>query len=135
MPEVAGLMSNTIQYTYGVIGAAESSTTSAKLFVPAGSPAQLSGGLSALPPSHVYRAGIVFARNAPLPTVITLGEEILLLNSPHPVTGSAQTAAAAAAATPRARCVNLPRPMPSTCSPPLPDLRPWRRRVRPMRAT
>ena len=37
-------MSNTTQYTYGVIGASESSTTSAIDLVPAGAPAQVSGG-------------------------------------------------------------------------------------------
>ena len=45
MSDVAGLMLKTIQYTYGVIGAVESSTTSAMLLVPDGQPAQPSGGV------------------------------------------------------------------------------------------
>jgi hypothetical protein len=53
MADVAGLMLKTIQYTNGVIGASESSTTRAMLLVPGGAPAHLSGGLSTLGPAHV----------------------------------------------------------------------------------
>src|SRR6185437_13320274 len=135
MAVVAGLMSKTIQYTYGVIGAAESSTTSAKLLVPAGTPAQSSGGLTGLPPAQVYRSGIAFCRNAPLLTVITLGVASVMPD-PHPAIDRAQPTATTAAATRRMRRARgalpaRPGPVPSTRSPPLPDLRPWRQPRRP----
>ena len=46
---VAGLMSNTIQYSRGVIGVAASSTTRASDFVPGGMPDQKIGGVSRAP--------------------------------------------------------------------------------------
>src|SRR6185437_10475255 len=117
MAVVAGLMSKTIQYTYGVIGAAESSTTSAKLLVPAGTPAQSSGGLTGLPPAQVYRGGIAFCRNAPLLTVITLGVASVMPD-PHPAIDRAQPTATTAAATRRMRRARgaLP-PDPGPCRP------------------
>ena len=90
-------MSNAIQYTYGLIGASESSTTRAMLLVPCGAPAQLSGGVvTREPAAHVYRRGIMFCWNAPLFTVIALGAESLMdePNSPHPASGTAQPTAA-----------------------------------------
>src|SRR5215831_8514621 len=116
MAEVAGLMSKTIQYTYGVIGALESSTTRAMLFVPGGAPAQLSGGVSTLALAQVYRRGIVCCGNAPLLTVITLGVAIVMPEpkTPHPPSGTAHPSAAAAAASRRARPAR-PGRVRSTC--------------------
>src|SRR6516165_12752234 len=116
MAEVAGLISKTIQYTYGVIGALESSSTSAMLFVPGGAPAQPSGGVSTLALAQVYRRGIVCCGNAPLLTVITLGVAIVMPEpkTPHPASGTAHPSAAAAAASRRARPAR-PGPLRSTC--------------------
>src|ERR1700730_5890148 len=54
MSVAPGPMSKTSQYMNGVIGAEESSTTSARLLVPGGAPDQLSGGLI-FAPWQVYR--------------------------------------------------------------------------------
>src|SRR5690349_538115 len=93
-------MSNTTQYTYGVIGASESSTTSATDFVPAGAPAQVSGGVAGRFPAQVNRSGIAPCTNAPSETVMTLGEVTVTPeeNSPHPPSGTANATAPAAAA-------------------------------------
>src|SRR5512146_1970797 len=114
-------MSNTTQYTYGVMGASASSSTIAIDLVPAGAPAQVSGGVSRCGPAQVYRSGrIVPCRNVPEVTVITLGEVIVTPaeKSPHPASGAAQPTATAARATrpanPRRRDVrstSLTRPI------------------------
>lgn len=94
-------MSNTTQYTYGVIGASESSTTSATDFVPAGAPAQVSGGVAGRFPVQVNCSGMVPCTNAPSATVMTLGEVTVTPdeNSPHPASGTANASAPAAAVT------------------------------------
>jgi hypothetical protein len=93
-------MLKTIQYTYGVIGAAESSTTRATLLVPGGSPAQFSGGVVFFGQAQVNWTGMTLPTNAVLLTVITLGVAISLPDpsNPHPDAGSAQQAAKATAA-------------------------------------
>lgn len=94
-------MSNATQYTYGVIGASASSNTSAIDLVPAGAPAQVSGGVVTFPPAQVYLAGMTSCGNALSDTVITLGEVTVTPDekSPHPVTGTANAAAATVLAT------------------------------------
>src|SRR5579859_1672116 len=98
-------MSNTTQYTYGVIGAAESSTTIAIDFVPAGAPAQLSGGDIGCAAEQVNRAGIVLRGNALSAIVITAGVVTVTPdeNSPHPASGKLSPSAAAAEAARRPR--------------------------------
>ena len=85
-------MSNTTQYTYGVIGASESSTTSAIDLVPAGAPAQVSGGEVGRFPAQVNRSGMVSCTNALSDTVITLGAVTVTPDekSPHPASGTAK---------------------------------------------
>src|SRR4051795_788244 len=104
MSDVAGLMLNTIQYTYGVMGALESSTTSAMLFVPDGQPAQPSGGLLGRLALQVKRGGMTPPVNSPLVIDMTLGVAISAPepNSPHPDRGNAVHAAMPAAASRRA---------------------------------
>ena len=100
-------MSNTTQYTYGVIGASASSTTSAIDLVPVGAPAQVSGGDISVraragePVGHACRA-----RTRRSVTVITLGAVTVTPDekSPHPASGTAKPTAATAVAT------RLPRP-------------------------
>src|ERR1700761_1724273 len=94
-------MSNTTQYTYGVIGALESSTTSAIDLVPAGAPAQVIGGETTLFPAQVNPTGIVSCTNVSSDTVITLGAVTVTPDekSPHPATGTANPSAATACAT------------------------------------
>src|SRR5580693_9345987 len=99
--EVAGLISKTIQYTYGVIGASESSMIRARLFVPGGAPAQPRGGLISLPSApQVYVTGIVFWMNALLFTVISAGActPAPEPNTPQPAIGSVAPIAMATAA-------------------------------------
>src|SRR5690348_994902 len=95
-------MLNTTQYTYGVIGASESSTTSATDFVPAGAPAQVSGGVVGRFPAQVNWSGRVPCTNAPSETVMTLGEVTVTPdeNRPHPASGTANATAPAAGAIP-----------------------------------
>ena len=94
-------MSNTTQYTYGVIGASESSTTSAIDFVPSGVPAQLSGGAAGRFPAQVNRLGKVPCANAVSDTVMTLGAVTVTPEekSPQPASGTANAVTATAVAT------------------------------------
>jgi hypothetical protein len=107
-------MSKTTQYTYGVIGASESSTTSAIDFVPAGAPAQLSGGEAGRLLAQVNRPGKVPCTNTPSDTVMTLGAVTVTPEdkSPHPASGTTAAVAATAVATrlagPRRRRCPLP---------------------------
>ena len=84
-------MSNTIQYTYGLIGASASSTTIAIDWVPFGSPDQLIGGESTRDPSQVNLDGSSPRSTAALDTVITAGAVIVTpwLSSPHPANATA----------------------------------------------
>jgi hypothetical protein len=84
-------MSNAIQYTYGVIGASESSTTIAIDCVSLGAPLQLIGGLTARGAAQVYLLGIVPRTNDELDTVITLGAMGVTPepSSPHPASATA----------------------------------------------
>src|SRR5258708_2181548 len=104
MSSVCGLMLNTIQYTYGVIGAEESSTTKAMLLVPGGAPAQDSGGVLGLSAPQVKVTGKTPSTNAPLLMVITSGGAIAPPDpsSPHPDASSVQHPAVVAAASRRA---------------------------------
>lgn len=98
-------MSNTTQYTYGVIGAFESSTTSATDLVPAGAPAQVIGGVVGRFPAQVNRSGMVSCTNVLSATVITLGAVTVTPDekSPHPASGTANATAATAVAARPAR--------------------------------
>jgi len=91
---VAGLMSNTIQYTYGVIGASESSTTIANdLAVCVVAPDHCSGGLNPAP-WQVYSEGSETSEpNTGLVTVSDAGElsrvPLRPPNIPQPLTRGA----------------------------------------------
>jgi hypothetical protein len=113
---------------YGVIGAEESSTTSAKLLVPDGAPDQLSGGLT-LAPWQVYLVGRRFWANASLPIdSVRGGTGAPLPAVPQPARASAAVKAAPAAAQ-RDRS-RLPRrfrswPEVTLASPAVVDIRTW----------
>jgi hypothetical protein len=98
-----------------VIGASESSTTSATDLVPAGAPAQVSGGVAVRLTAQVNRSGKAPCVNAPSDTVITLGAVTVTPEekSPHPASGTANAAAAPARAIrlagPRRRCLESAR--------------------------
>lgn len=102
-------MSNTTQYTYGVIGAFESSTTMAIDLVPVGAEAQEIGGETACVPAHVNRSGITLPGNALSDTLIVAGAVMVTPAEkiPHPASGALKASAATAAA---ARLPGLRRP-------------------------
>ena len=104
-------MSNTIQYTYGVIGASESSTTIAIDCVPLGAPDQLIGGDSALGPAQVNLDGRSPRSTAALDTVITAGAVIVTpwLEQPAPGQRDGRPQAAAACHYPPRRHDSRPR--------------------------
>jgi hypothetical protein len=82
-----------------------SSNTIAIDLVPAGAPAQVSGGDMVRAPPQVNWPGIVLCEYTSLVTVITLGDVTVtpVEKSPQPASGTAQQAAAAARAARRAR--------------------------------
>src|SRR6202012_5406653 len=98
--EVPGPISNTTQYTYGVIGASASSKTSAIDLVPAGAPAQVIGGVASRFPAQVNRTGMTSCGNSLSATVITLGAVTVTPDekSPQPASGTASATAATAVA-------------------------------------
>src|SRR5580658_1187113 len=109
---------------YGVIGAEESSTTTAKLFVADGAPDQSSGGLT-LAPWQVYRGGSgTFGANASLPIDnVRGGTGAPLPAVPQPAKVSAAIRAVPAAAErDRRRLPRRPRSWPEVT---LASLPPW----------
>src|SRR5579872_2112814 len=87
---------------YGVMGADESSTTSAYPAVPLGAPDHVTGGVTGRAARQVYSAGRMFWLNASLLTVITRGATAVPdRRKPHPVSGRPARAVQAASAAAR----------------------------------